>query len=153
MNGILCQNLELVGGDEQRQQRREVGRIAGDDGAREHFLAPRDAAECDEAPRRGRGLEVRGAVTDEREPAAPVLARELAQAAPGRRLTLCRELTKQFETVATMDTTALPLWLAGDANRLRGEFVVVLHATAQATSAADALPPAALQALRVLLER
>jgi 16S rRNA (cytidine1402-2'-O)-methyltransferase len=80
------------------------------------------------------------------------LARELAQAAPGRRLTLCRELTKQFETVATMDTAALPPWLVGDTNRLRGEFVVVLHAAAPAASIGDALPPAALQALRVLLE-
>jgi 16S rRNA (cytidine1402-2'-O)-methyltransferase len=80
------------------------------------------------------------------------LARELAQAAPGRGLTLCRELTKQFETVATMDTAALAPWLAGDANRLRGEFVVVLHAAAPATTTGDALPPAAQQALRVLLE-
>jgi 16S rRNA (cytidine1402-2'-O)-methyltransferase len=80
------------------------------------------------------------------------LARELAQAAPARPLTLCRELTKQFETVATMDAVALPAWLAADANRLRGEFVVVLHAAPPAAAAAGALPPAALQALRVLLD-
>ncbi|CAG1017333.1 partial Ribosomal RNA small subunit methyltransferase I, partial [Burkholderiaceae bacterium] len=56
------------------------------------------------------------------------LARDLSAAAPQRRVTLCRELTKQFETVATMPTADLPAWLAADANRLRGEFVLVLHA-------------------------
>lgn len=56
------------------------------------------------------------------------LARDLCAAAPQRRVTLCRELTKQFETVATMPTADLPAWLAADANRLRGEFVLVLHA-------------------------
>jgi 16S rRNA (cytidine1402-2'-O)-methyltransferase len=55
------------------------------------------------------------------------LAAALAEATPARRLTLCRELTKQFETVATMAAAALPGWLAEDANRRRGEFVVVLH--------------------------
>jgi 16S rRNA (cytidine1402-2'-O)-methyltransferase len=60
-------------------------------------------------------------------------------------VTLCRELTKQFETVATMPASALPAWLAADANRLRGEFVLVLHALAPAVSA-DA-PPALHDAL------
>ncbi|MFN8897738.1 MAG: 16S rRNA (cytidine(1402)-2'-O)-methyltransferase, partial [Pseudomonadota bacterium] len=75
-----------------------------------------------------------------------VLAEQLGR----RAVTLCRELTKQFETVHTAAAAALPAWLAEDANRLRGEFVVVLHA-APAAAAADALPPAALHALRVLL--
>lgn len=56
------------------------------------------------------------------------LARDLAAVAPQRVVTLCRELTKQFETVATMATDQLPAWLAADAHRLRGEFVLVLHA-------------------------
>ncbi len=56
------------------------------------------------------------------------LAASLAQACGPRPLTLCRELTKQFETVATMPAEALPGWLAADANRVRGEFVLVLHA-------------------------
>jgi 16S rRNA (cytidine1402-2'-O)-methyltransferase len=79
------------------------------------------------------------------------LAAELAQAAPQRRVTLCRELTKQFETIVTQPALALPGWLAADANRLRGEFVVVLHAAAPAADAADVLPAAALHTLRVLL--
>ena len=57
------------------------------------------------------------------------LAQGLSQACGGRTVTLCRELTKQFETVATLPASALPDWLAADANRLRGEFVVVVHAT------------------------
>ena len=56
------------------------------------------------------------------------LAASLAQACGARAVTLCRELTKQFETVATMPAEALPAWLAADPNRLRGEFVLVLHA-------------------------
>lgn len=56
------------------------------------------------------------------------LASELAELAPARMLTLCRELTKQFECVVTMPAAELAAWLAADANRLRGEFVVVLHA-------------------------
>jgi 16S rRNA (cytidine1402-2'-O)-methyltransferase len=56
------------------------------------------------------------------------LAGALAAACPERATTLCRELTKQFETVATMPARELPAWLAADANRGRGEFVVVLHA-------------------------
>jgi 16S rRNA (cytidine1402-2'-O)-methyltransferase len=58
------------------------------------------------------------------------LAAELAQALPERQLTLCRELTKQFETVHRLDAAALPAWLAADTNRTRGEFVLVIHAGA-----------------------
>jgi 16S rRNA (cytidine1402-2'-O)-methyltransferase len=58
------------------------------------------------------------------------LASALGQRCAGRTVTLCRELTKQFETVATMPARDLAAWLAGDANRGRGEFVVVLHAVA-----------------------
>jgi 16S rRNA (cytidine1402-2'-O)-methyltransferase len=56
------------------------------------------------------------------------LAEALAVACPDRSATLCRELTKQFETIVTMPARALPAWLGADANRARGEFVIVLHA-------------------------
>jgi 16S rRNA (cytidine1402-2'-O)-methyltransferase len=56
------------------------------------------------------------------------LLQGLAEACPARSVTLCRELTKQFETVSTMPASELPTWLAADANRSRGEFVLVLHA-------------------------
>jgi 16S rRNA (cytidine1402-2'-O)-methyltransferase len=77
------------------------------------------------------------------------LTTALAEAAPGRRTTLCRELTKQFETVVTMAAADLPAWLAADANRLRGEFVLVLHALP--VKVADDLPEASLRALQVLM--
>ena len=77
------------------------------------------------------------------------LAVDLAAAAPTRRVTLCRELTKQFETVVTQAAAALPAWLAADDNRLRGEFVLVLHA--QAATPEVGLPAATLRALTVLL--
>jgi 16S rRNA (cytidine1402-2'-O)-methyltransferase len=56
------------------------------------------------------------------------LVATLAQALPERRLTIARELTKQFEQIETLAALDAPSWLAADANRLRGEFVLVLHA-------------------------
>ncbi len=79
------------------------------------------------------------------------LAREVAALAPKRPLTLCRELTKQFETVVTLPAAALPAWLAADANRLRGEFVLVLHAPEPSDAADASLPAVALDMLDVLL--
>ena len=49
-----------------------------------------------------------------------------------RALTVGRELTKQFEQIATLPAQELPAWLAADAMRQRGEFVLVLHPDAQA---------------------
>jgi 16S rRNA (cytidine1402-2'-O)-methyltransferase len=80
------------------------------------------------------------------------LAADLAEASPARRITLCRELTKQFETIATMAAAALPGWLDADAHRCRGEFVLVLHAQpAAAPPGADGLPPEAERLLGPLL--
>jgi 16S rRNA (cytidine1402-2'-O)-methyltransferase len=79
------------------------------------------------------------------------LAAELAEQAPARPVTIARELTKQFETIATMAAAELPAWLAADAHRQRGEFVLVLHSRARAQlAAATELPAAALKALQVL---
>jgi len=79
------------------------------------------------------------------------LVAELAALAPQRTVTLCRELTKQFETVVTLPAAQLPAWLAADAHRLRGEFVLVLHAPQPVAETQDGLPAAALQILDVLL--
>jgi 16S rRNA (cytidine1402-2'-O)-methyltransferase len=65
------------------------------------------------------------------------LADELAAASPTRRVTVCRELTKQFESVTTLPTSALGPWLAEDPNRRRGEFVLVLHAPEDTRDAGD----------------
>ncbi|MDP1900090.1 MAG: 16S rRNA (cytidine(1402)-2'-O)-methyltransferase [Rubrivivax sp.] len=75
----------------------------------------------------------------------------LAGAAPQRRTTLCRELTKQFETIVTRPAAELPAWLAEDPNRARGEFVLVLHAQPAPVVDDAALPEATLRTLRVLL--
>jgi 16S rRNA (cytidine1402-2'-O)-methyltransferase len=56
------------------------------------------------------------------------LADAWAARAGTRRVTVCRELTKQFETVTTLAANTLPAWLAADTQRTRGEFVLVLHA-------------------------
>ncbi len=58
-----------------------------------------------------------------------------ALAALGARpVTVGRELTKQFEDIATVAAQDLPTWLADDANRLRGEFALVLHPAVVALS-------------------
>jgi 16S rRNA (cytidine1402-2'-O)-methyltransferase len=49
-----------------------------------------------------------------------------------RQVMVGRELTKQYEEVATVVCSDLPAWLAADAQRARGEFVLVLHAAPQA---------------------
>ncbi len=72
------------------------------------------------------------------------------QAWPTRRLTLCRELTKQFETIHSLAVVDAPAWLAADPQRGRGEFVLVLHALTQAPASADALPVEAERLIAVL---
>ena len=54
-----------------------------------------------------------------------------------RRITVCRELTKQFEEIATGAADQFALWLAAGAQRTRGEFVLVLHPAAAAVPEND----------------
>ena len=75
----------------------------------------------------------------------------LAVAAPQRRVTLCRELTKQFETIVTRPAGELPAWQGEDPNRERGEFVLVLHALPPPPPGDEPLPATTLHTLRVLL--
>lgn len=63
------------------------------------------------------------------------LVAALAEVCGPRLVTVCRELTKQFEAVDTLAASALPAWLAEDANRSRGEFVLVLHGQGAAEDA------------------
>jgi 16S rRNA (cytidine1402-2'-O)-methyltransferase len=78
------------------------------------------------------------------------LATAWAAHGPVRRVTVCRELTKQFETVVTLAAGELPTWLAADAQRTRGEFVLVLHG-GRATDNADAVADAAAQRVLAVL--
>ncbi len=48
----------------------------------------------------------------------------------GRLITVGRELTKQFEEIATMPAQDFAAWLAAGPQRTRGEFALVLHACA-----------------------
>ena len=55
-----------------------------------------------------------------------------------RKITIGRELTKQFEEIATFATNEFTAWLQQDSNRLRGEFVLVLHPLALVAGHDDA---------------
>jgi 16S rRNA (cytidine1402-2'-O)-methyltransferase len=75
----------------------------------------------------------------------------LAEVLPQRRVTVCRELTKQFEAVNTLQAVDLPAWMQADPMRARGEFVLVLHAAAPAAASEGGLPAEATRALAVLM--
>lgn len=56
-----------------------------------------------------------------------------------RKVTIGRELTKQFETVITLPAHRLSNWLAEDANRERGEFALVVHGAPVVTESGEGL--------------
>ncbi|MEO8858493.1 MAG: 16S rRNA (cytidine(1402)-2'-O)-methyltransferase [Burkholderiaceae bacterium] len=73
---------------------------------------------------------------------APHRIEALARALCGlgaRRITVARELTKQFEEIATLPAAEMGPWLVGNPNRSRGEFVLVLHPHAVAAQLNDDL--------------
>ena len=81
---------------------------------------------------------------------APHRIGELAQALAvlgDRPVTLARELTKQFEEVATQPAQSLTAWLAGAPQRSRGEFVVLLHPVPVASDDGESL-----RVLRLLVQ-
>lgn len=49
-----------------------------------------------------------------------------AEFEPERTVVLARELTKQFEQIASLPLSEAPAWLSADPDRQRGEFVVLL---------------------------
>ena len=55
-----------------------------------------------------------------------------AQVLGSRPVTVGRELTKQFEEIATVPADQLAAWLAAGPQRTRGEFMLVLHPAPQA---------------------
>ena len=54
-----------------------------------------------------------------------------------RPITICRELTKQFEEISTVPASQFAAWLAAGPQRTRGEFVLVLHPLQVAPAADD----------------
>ncbi len=128
-------------GDVQAQGFRFVGFLPPKTRAREEALARLDTAD---------GL---SNVLFESPHRIEALAIALAQRFGPRRVTLCRELTKQFEQIHTLPAADLPAWLQADADRRRGEFVLVLHAAAPAAASAEeplADTPVPLTATRLL---
>jgi 16S rRNA (cytidine1402-2'-O)-methyltransferase len=72
------------------------------------------------------GLDARATVILEAPHRIEALARAMAPLA-GRLVTVGRELTKQFEEIATVPAGELAAWLAAGPQRTRGEFALVLH--------------------------
>lgn len=66
---------------------------------------------------------------------------------PTRTLVIARELTKLFEQIVTLPLAEAPAWLAADANRQRGEFVLLVAAPPPADDAIDAASQRTLQLL------
>jgi len=66
------------------------------------------------------------------------LARAMA-VLQGRLVTVGRELTKQFEEIATLPAQDFSAWLDAGPQRTRGEFALVLHASAVTESLDDSL--------------
>lgn len=132
--------------------------VAGDAGAEGFdvigFLPARGAARA-AAIGALAGVAPRSQVLLEAPHRIEALVDALAQTVPQRRVTLARELTKQFEAVHTDEAAALPAWLAADPDRRRGEFVVVVHAPPRAADgdvAASALDATAERTLGLLLQ-
>jgi 16S rRNA (cytidine1402-2'-O)-methyltransferase len=76
----------------------------------------------------------------------------LAEALGGERtLVIARELTKTFESIARLPLGDAAQWIAEEANRSRGEFVLIVDALAHAAKAV-ALPADADRVLKLLLD-
>jgi 16S rRNA (cytidine1402-2'-O)-methyltransferase len=98
---------------------------------------PAKAGERDDAVRE-LAAETRAVVLLEAPHRIEALAKALSPLA-NRKVTVGRELTKQFEQVVTLECAALSSWLSEDPQRARGEFVIVLHPHSQAPSADEGL--------------
>lgn len=67
-----------------------------------------------------------------------------------RRLVVARELTKAFESIATMTLGSAPAWLAANPGRPRGEFVLIVDAPERKPGAGAGEPVLNDDALRTL---
>jgi len=86
---------------------------------------------------------------------APHRIEALAQALNmlgSRLVTVGRELTKQFETVHTLEAQKLTAWFAENTDRVRGEFALVIHALEKPKAdPSEALDAGSLRTLKLLL--
>ena len=102
-----------------------VAGIAGDGAFVFAGFLPSKAGERDQAIAL-LALDARATVILEAPHRIEALARAMAPLAD-RLVTVGRELTKQFEEIATVPAQALAAWLAASPQRTRGEFALVLH--------------------------
>lgn len=103
----------------------------------EGFLPPRPAARRERLARLARSDAV--VVLYESPHRIVALADDLAQVLePERIVVVGRELTKRFEQVARLQAARLPAWLAEDADRQRGEFVLAIDAAPPVDTPQDA---------------
>jgi len=96
------------------------------------------------------GADPRACVLLEAPHRIEALARDLA-ALGERPVTVGRELTKQFEEVAQLPAAGLDAWLQGGAHRTRGEFVLLVHPQVRDAEEENAIDPATLRTLDLLL--
>lgn len=96
------------------------------------------------------GEDPRAAVLLEAPHRIEALARDLGVLGT-RRLTVGRELTKQFEEVAQVAAADFAAWLQGGAHRTRGEFVLMVHPQVPEEGAEGAVDASALRTLDLLL--
>ena len=89
---------------------------------------PTKATERDQAVQ-SLALDGRAQVILEAPHRIEALARVLA-CLDDRMVTIGRELTKQFEEIATLPAHALSNWISANSQRTRGEFALVIHAQA-----------------------
>lgn len=112
------------------------------------FLSPKAAERQREVQQIG--SDARGCVLLEAPHRIEALARELASLGE-RRLTIGRELTKQFEEVARIEAAAFPAWLAAGSHRTRGEFVLLVHPQAASAAAEGEVSAPAARTLALLM--
>ena len=63
--------------------------------------------------------------------------RDMANAFGDRRVTIARELTKLYETIHVCALSEAAAWLEADANRLKGEFVLLVEGAAASAPPSD----------------
>ena len=102
-----------------------VAGLAGDSGFVFAGFLPTKAGERDQAVAKLQ-LDARATVILEAPHRIEALARAMAPLG-ARLLTVGRELTKQFEEIATVPAQDFAAWLAANPQRTRGEFALVLH--------------------------
>lgn len=91
----------------------------------EGFLPAKGAAR-ERAIERLAGLDVTAIIYEAPHRVLSLLEALAPKVTPDRELTLCRELTKRFETVRRAPVALILEWVRGDTNQQRGELVLVL---------------------------